>query len=100
MVSSLAILGARFAGLHIALHLEIPLARMRHPETHDIYPPTAQVAYHQAPIAAANIGDSSSGRPAGVADRLLLRRQLVSLRRGDARRVLPLLRLYLLSTAI
>jgi NADH dehydrogenase len=30
-------------------------AHARHPETGEVYPPTAQVAYRQAPIAAANI---------------------------------------------
>jgi NADH dehydrogenase len=61
-------------------------AHARHPETGEVYPPTAQVAYRQAPVAAANIaadmlGNSrrqfdftyigdlvSMGRLSGVAD--------------------------------
>ncbi len=61
-------------------------AHTRHPQTGEVYPPTAQVAYRQAPVAAANIaadirGDSprvfdftyigdlvSMGRLSGVAD--------------------------------
>jgi NADH dehydrogenase len=61
-------------------------AHARHPETGEVYPPTAQVAYRQAPVAAANIaadllGDSrrefdftyigdlvSMGKLSGVAD--------------------------------
>jgi NADH dehydrogenase len=61
-------------------------AHARHPETGEVYPPTAQVAYRQAPVAAANIvvdlqgssrrlfdftyiGDLvSMGRLSGVAD--------------------------------
>ncbi|HSJ55505.1 MAG TPA: NAD(P)/FAD-dependent oxidoreductase [Anaerolineae bacterium] len=38
-------------------------AHARHPETNQVYPPTAQVAYRQAPIVAANIAaDLNGGR--------------------------------------
>jgi len=36
-------------------------AHARHPETREIYPPTAQVAYRQAPVAAANIAADIQG---------------------------------------
>lgn len=36
-------------------------AHARHPETGEVYPPTAQVAYRQAPVAAANIVASLQG---------------------------------------
>jgi NADH dehydrogenase len=36
-------------------------AHARHPETHEVYPPTAQVAYRQAPVAAANIAANLQG---------------------------------------
>jgi NADH dehydrogenase len=36
-------------------------AHARHPETREIYPPTAQVAYRQAPVAAANIAADLQG---------------------------------------
>jgi NADH dehydrogenase len=36
-------------------------AHARHPETREIYPPTAQVAYRQAPVAAANIAADIRG---------------------------------------
>lgn len=36
-------------------------AHARHPETDEIYPPTAQVAYRQAPVAAANIAADIEG---------------------------------------
>jgi NADH dehydrogenase len=36
-------------------------AHARHPETGEIYPPTAQVAYRQAPVAAANIAADIQG---------------------------------------
>ncbi|MGD2205510.1 MAG: NAD(P)/FAD-dependent oxidoreductase [Anaerolineae bacterium] len=36
-------------------------AHARHPETREIYPPTAQVAYRQAPVAAANIAADIEG---------------------------------------
>jgi NADH dehydrogenase len=38
-------------------------AHARHPETDEVYPPTAQVAYRQAPIAAANIAANILGDP-------------------------------------
>lgn len=37
------------------------VAHARHPETDEIYPPTAQVAYRQAPVAAANIAADING---------------------------------------
>jgi NADH dehydrogenase len=36
-------------------------AHARHPETGEIYPPTAQVAYRQAPVVAANIAADIQG---------------------------------------
>ncbi len=36
-------------------------AHARHPETQEVYPPTAQVAYRQAPIVAANIAADLNG---------------------------------------
>jgi NADH dehydrogenase len=36
-------------------------AHARHPKTREIYPPTAQVAYRQAPVAAANIAADLEG---------------------------------------
>jgi NADH dehydrogenase len=38
-------------------------AHALHPETREIYPPTAQVAYRQAPVAAANIAADIQGSP-------------------------------------
>lgn len=39
-------------------------AHARHPQTGEVYPPTAQVAYRQAPVAAANIAaDLTGGTP-------------------------------------
>ena len=38
-------------------------AHARHPETDEVYPPTAQVAYRQARIAAANIAADLQGEP-------------------------------------
>lgn len=39
-------------------------AHARHPQTGEVYPPTAQVAYRQAPVAAANIvADLTGGMP-------------------------------------
>ncbi|MGD8244538.1 MAG: hypothetical protein PVG25_11005 [Anaerolineae bacterium] len=36
-------------------------AHARHPKTHEVYPPTAQVAYRQAPLVAHNIAADVSG---------------------------------------
>ncbi len=36
-------------------------AHARHPETSEVYPPTAQVAYRQAPVVAANIAADIQG---------------------------------------
>jgi NADH dehydrogenase len=36
-------------------------AHANHPETREVYPPTAQVAYRQAPVAAANIASDIQG---------------------------------------
>lgn len=59
-------------------HLRIPTfpnvyvlgdaAHARHPQTGEIYPPTAQVAYRQAPIAAANIAADIQGGSPSVFD--------------------------------
>ncbi len=55
----------------VDVHLRIPrfpnvyvlgdAAHARHPQTGEVYPPTAQVAYRQAPIAAANIAADIRG---------------------------------------
>jgi NADH dehydrogenase len=43
-------------------------AYARHPETGEVYPPTAQVAYRQAPVAAANITADLQSRPGSPFD--------------------------------
>jgi len=43
-------------------------AHARHPETGEIYPPTAQVAYRQAPVVAANIAADIKGNSHRVFD--------------------------------
>jgi len=43
-------------------------AHARHPQTDQVYPPTAQVAYRQAPVAAANIAAGIEGGPLDVFD--------------------------------
>ncbi|MGB9870215.1 MAG: NAD(P)/FAD-dependent oxidoreductase [Anaerolineae bacterium] len=43
-------------------------AHARHPETGEVYPPTAQVAYRQAPVAAANIAADLVGSTPRVFD--------------------------------
>lgn len=43
-------------------------AHARHPQTREVYPPTAQVAYRQAPIAAANIAADIQGAARQIFD--------------------------------